>query len=105
MPTSHCLNQSAHEDIFLSHFCGKRVLLLQGPIGPFFKNLSVDLTNAGATVFKINFNGGDCFFYPNAINYKGRLSGIGDFVRDTVNTLNIGTFAEVVLVAKCVGEN
>ncbi len=46
-------------------FKGKRVLLLQGPMGPFFKNLSYDLKQVGAKVFKINFNGGDCFFYPN----------------------------------------
>lgn len=46
-----------------SQFNGKRVVLLQGPIGPFFKRLSADLEAAGADVFKINFNGGDWLFY------------------------------------------
>ena len=44
----------------------RRVLLLQGPIGPFFRNLGDDLIQAGATVHKINFNGGDWLFYPTS---------------------------------------
>ena len=56
----------------LQHFNGKNVLLLQGPIGPFFKRLSSDLEAIGAKVFKINFNGGDWLFYSSdAINFKG----------------------------------
>ena len=56
----------------LSSFRGKRVLLLQGPVGPFFQRLAQDLTQAGAQVFKVNFNGGDWFFYPsNAFHYRG----------------------------------
>lgn len=47
----------------LSTFEGKRVLLLQGPLGPFFKRLARDLKGAGAEVYKINFNGGDWLFY------------------------------------------
>ena len=42
-----------------SPFCGKRVLLLQGPVGPFFSNLAHDLRHAGAEVLKVNFNAGD----------------------------------------------
>lgn len=53
---------------------GERVLLLQGPPGPFFRRLSQDLTLAGARVFKVNFNGGDWLFYPNGkFNYRGRM--------------------------------
>jgi len=40
------------------------VLLLQGPLGPFFKQLSSALEQAGETVYKIDFNGGDQFFSP-----------------------------------------
>lgn len=47
----------------LSAFRNKRVLLLQGPVGPFFQRLASDLRNAGAKVFKVNFNGGDWLFY------------------------------------------
>ncbi len=58
----------------ISTFRGERVLLLQGPVGPFFRRLADDLTRAGAQVFKVNFNGGDWLFYQNgAFNYHGRL--------------------------------
>ena len=52
----------------------KKILLLQGPVGPFFFNLAHDLRKTGAEVFKINLNGGDLFFYPwGAKNYYGTL--------------------------------
>lgn len=57
-----------------SPFSGKRVLLLQGPVGPFFSNLAHDLRHAGAEVFKVNFNAGDWLFYPReAHGFKGSL--------------------------------
>lgn len=43
---------------------GRRILLLQGPLGPFFYNLAQDLRASGAVVLKVNFNGGDWLFYP-----------------------------------------
>lgn len=56
----------------LSAFKDKRVLLLQGPLGPFFRRLGRDLTRAGAQVFKIDFNGGDWLFSPaGAIAFRG----------------------------------
>lgn len=58
----------------LDVFKGKRVLLLQGPVGPFFRRLAHDLQWAGAKVCKVNFNGGDWLFYPTgAINFRGRM--------------------------------
>ncbi|MFQ1643530.1 capsule biosynthesis protein [Aeromonas veronii] len=36
-----------------------KILLLQGPLGPFFQSLSRQLTEAGHQVVKIHFNGGD----------------------------------------------
>lgn len=56
----------------LSAFKGKRIVLLQGPVGPFFKRLAKDLQQAGAVVHKINFNGGDwAFFSDNAHHFRG----------------------------------
>jgi capsular polysaccharide export protein len=57
-----------------SQFEGKKVLLLQGPHGPFFKRVARVLASAGASsVDKINFNGGDMLFYPtDAIAYRGK---------------------------------
>lgn len=55
-------------------FAGQRVLLLQGPVGPFFWNLAKDLRGKGAEVFKFNFNAGDWLFYPRgARSFRGHL--------------------------------
>ncbi len=51
---------------------GRRVLLLQGPVGSFFHRLAEDLRIAGAHVTKVNFNAGDWFFYRrDALSYRG----------------------------------
>lgn len=58
----------------LSYFKNKNVLLLQGPVGPFFWRLSKDLKAHGANVHKVNFNLGDWLFYPfKAFFYKGDI--------------------------------
>ena len=59
----------------LEKFAGHRVLLLQGPVGPFFARLAADLRDVGAQVFKVNFHAGDWLFYPRAdLNYQGSLA-------------------------------
>lgn len=56
---------------WLDAFRGRRVLLLQSPMGPFFRRLAADLRWAGAQVCKINFNGGDWLFFPfGALNFR-----------------------------------
>ncbi|MDI1298773.1 capsular biosynthesis protein [Methylotenera sp.] len=61
-------------------FNGKNVLLLQGPVGPFFRRLARDLESHGAHVHKVNFNGGDWLFYPtNAISFRGIADDWPDF--------------------------
>lgn len=54
----------------------RRVMLLQGLMGPFFQRLGRGLSNAGHEVFKVNFNGGDRAYWglPNGIDYKGTLA-------------------------------
>lgn len=55
-------------------FSGKHVLLLQGPLGPFFRRLARDLEANGARVSKINFHGGDWLFYPRrSVSFRGRM--------------------------------
>lgn len=59
----------------LSVFAGQRVLLLQGPMGPFFWRFRQDLEAAGAEVLKVNFCPGDRLYYPKeAIDYRGTLA-------------------------------
>ena len=62
----------------LTGFRHRRVLLLQGPIGPFFSRLARDLRAAGATVTRVCFNGGDRLFARLAdvdtlVEYRGTL--------------------------------
>ncbi|WP_225205311.1 capsule biosynthesis protein [Novosphingobium huizhouense] len=54
-------------------FRGRRILLLQGPVGPFFTRFAQDLAEAGASVHKINFNAGDWLFYPGGETYRGTM--------------------------------
>ena len=69
----------------LHTYKGKRVLLLQGPVGPFFWRLSRDLAWAGAQVCKVNFNGGDCLFYPlGAIAFRGKMETWPDFLSQLI---------------------
>jgi capsular polysaccharide export protein len=71
-------------------FNGKRVLLLQGPVGPFFRRLAKDLSLAGARVFKVNFNGGDLLFFPaGAVPFRGPMEDWPAFLEELLDTLNI----------------
>jgi len=47
----------------------KRILLLQGPMGPFFRRLDRAFRKQGAHVYRICFNGGD-FLYANKDNCR-----------------------------------
>lgn len=59
-----------------------RILLLQGPVGPFFSLVAGELISEGHAVFKIHFNGGDEWFYrqSNAHRYTGDLAGWREFL-------------------------
>ena len=52
------------------------ILLLQGPVGPFFSKLAQYWRNRGAAVHKVNFNPGDDWFYsptePLTTQYRHR---------------------------------
>lgn len=62
-------------------FRDRNILMLQGPVGPFFRRLARDLEWAGAKVHKINFNGGDWLFFPRgATRFCGRMDEFGVFL-------------------------
>lgn len=74
----------------LAAYRGKRVLLLQGPVGPFFWRLARDLKWAGAQVCKVNFNGGDWLFYPlGAIPFRGKMSEWPEFFEHLLRERNV----------------
>jgi capsular polysaccharide export protein len=80
-------------------FKGKRVLLLQGPVGPFFRRLAHDLIEAGAQVSKVNFNGGDWFFYPSGtLNFRGHRDEWPAYIEAILDQLNIDV---VMLFGDC----
>lgn len=70
----------------------RNVLLLQGPVGPFFSRFSRDLEGRGFNVFKVNFNGGDAFFYrrKQSINYTGKLKHWEAYLERLVRNKDIG---------------
>jgi capsular polysaccharide export protein len=76
-------------------FRGKNVLLLQGPVGPFFSRLARDMTLAGANVHKVNFNAGDYLFYPcGAHVFRGPMAEWKPWLEELLVRLRI----EVVLL-------
>lgn len=84
----------------LATFKNKQILLLQGPVGPFFKNLALDLKEVGATVHKINFNGGDWFFSnaENSIDFTESIEEWPDFFSDLLQKHWIDT---IILFGDC----
>lgn len=53
---------------------GRRVLLLQGPVGGFFTRLGRALEANGNHVRKVNFNAGDWLFFREGLSFRGRLA-------------------------------
>jgi len=68
------------------------VLLLQGPIGPFFSRFAEELDGRGFAVHKVNLNGGDKLFYrqPGSIDYAGELKHWDAFLERLIKNKNIG---------------
>ena len=58
----------------------KNILLLQGPMGPFFKRFAQELEQKGANVVKVNFNAGDWFFFQKGRNYRGALNDWSEYL-------------------------
>jgi capsular polysaccharide export protein len=71
----------------------KNVLLLQGPLGPFFKNLAQYWRMRGASVTKVNFNSGDDYFYPKTcdqvIQFKDKIEFWPEYLSNLLAEKNI----------------
>lgn len=69
----------------------QKVMLLQGPMGSFFKNLAVWLKSQSIECYKVNFSAGDWLFYhgENTYNYRGKLSTFGDWLAHKCQELGI----------------
>jgi capsular polysaccharide export protein len=96
--TSTTIPLSAHHPA--SAGTPRRVMLLQGLMGPFFRQLGKGLRKAGHTVFKVNFNGGDRAYWrlPNGIDYRGTLAEWPDAFADLLAHHQI---TDVMLFGDC----
>jgi capsular polysaccharide export protein len=73
-----------------AEFRDKNVLLLQGPVGPFFNRLAKVLTAVGAKAYKVNFNGGDCLFYRDAaMRWRGSMDAWPEYLESLLDSLSI----------------
>lgn len=69
----------------------KRVLLLQGPNGPFFYRLARELRGLGVEVTKVNFHAGDAFFFPDpgALSFRGKPGQVAAWLERIVDERSI----------------
>jgi capsular polysaccharide export protein len=82
-----------------AEFRNKNILLLQGPVGPFFSRLAAVLGAVGARIHKVNFNGGDCLFYrEDAIRWRGSMDAWPAFFESLLDRLRIDV---VILFGDC----
>ncbi|HKY36649.1 MAG TPA: capsular biosynthesis protein [Polyangiaceae bacterium] len=79
---------------------GRRLLLLQGPAGPFFARVAAQLRAAGASVLKVNFNGGEDLYYRGAevVRFRGALEAWPAFFEELLNQHRIDG---IVLFGDC----
>lgn len=78
----------------------RRVLMLQGLMGPLFRRIGQGLLKAGHSVYKINFNGGDRLFWrlPGGIDYRGTLEDWPDALAQILADKQI---TDVILFGDC----
>lgn len=78
----------------------RRILLLQGLMGPFFRELARGLRGAGHEVFKVNFNGGDRLYWrlSNGIDFRGSLD---EWPETFTGLLNEHAITDVMLFGDC----
>lgn len=77
-----------------------RVLLLQGPVGPFFRQFAAWLRSRVTAVWKINFNGGDWYYYhdADAVDFLGEVEAWPEFLRNFMQRHQI---SKVFLFGDC----
>jgi capsular polysaccharide export protein len=70
-----------------------RILLLQGPMGPFFARLAKELSSLGHEVTRVAFNAGDRLFHrgPNVLSYRGSLDALPEYLGALIEARSIDT--------------
>jgi capsule polysaccharide modification protein KpsS len=62
----------------------RRALLLQGPMGPFFRRFARELEQLGIAVTKLNFNAGDDWYFRGALHYHGELENFPSYLSELI---------------------
>ena len=75
----------------LAELIGKHVLLLQGPVGPFFRRLADDLQREDVRVTKVNLNAGDSLYFrgPEVVHYRGDFEQWGTWLTELLRERGI----------------
>lgn len=78
----------------------KSALLLQGPVGPFFRRFADELGRNGVRVTKVNFNSGDSVYFrgPEVVRYREPMDEWPEFFRQLVREREIDS---MFLVGDC----
>ncbi len=66
-----------------------KILMLQGPFGPFFRSIADKLDQAGYSVTKVNLNAGDAWYSPNGIDYTGSIEDWSEWLRNLIQEYQI----------------
>jgi capsular polysaccharide export protein len=92
-PPDHALEQLPVpcNPALLTLACARRVLLLQGPVGPFFDRLTLWLRAQGADVHRVVFQAGDRHDSTAVVpmHFTGKPSGWPAFLEELLTSLDI----------------
>ncbi len=72
-------------------------LFLQGPHGPFFGKLGRMISRAGAKIWRVGFNAGDQFFWPDRASYIPYLGDARDWPARFSEILDTKSVTDIVL--------
>jgi capsule polysaccharide modification protein KpsS len=77
-----CEASSVARDCSAPDFGLRRVLLLQGPNGPFFRRFADELGSRGVSVTKLNFHAGDALYFHDrrALSFRGHAAEFPAFL-------------------------
>ena len=69
----------------------KHVVLLQGPLGPFFQDLSLWLAQHNIRVSKVNYNGGDWLYsrHINSFNFNQPLTDFNAWLDNLIKQQSV----------------
>lgn len=75
----------------------RRFLFLQGPHGPFFRQLSRRLRATGALVWRVGFNAGDAAFWAGSKGYIPYRGGADEWSQSCARLLDEKAITDIVL--------